>query len=367
MKNKGFTVVELIVSFCLVTAISIMLFQIIISLKELYISGDIKTTLLNKQGIMERKIYDDLNSNSLTSITSCGVSCLNFSFNNGDQKKLLIDVGANSLTYDTYSMKLIKGSYFGQVAFSNEENVGGLASNKNSILTITIPIESKLLPNENFGIQIVKSYKYGSISINNNLPISSATIVANSVTLPLNWIAEDEVGEPGYWLQILHQDNGYYFTSQEEFLKSKDAHKLSSLISLESFRSKNKKEEILNSIVDPKELEKETRNYQKGYFEFLLKYNTGVYSQFTQTSNFAFEEDLKGFHVFLVEQYMNGLNWKNSNLSFAYGQKTDENRYSIGVKTGNIKDALGNAASNMDLLIRVDEYISKYSLSNIQH
>jgi len=367
MKNKGFTVVELIVSFCLVTAISIMLFQIIISLKELYISGDIKTTLLNKQGIMERKMYDDLNSDTLTGITSCGVSCLKFTHNNGKEKKLLIDVASNTLIYDTYSMKLIKGSYFGQVSFENNENIGGLSTNKNSIFTINIPIESKLLPDENFGIHIVKSYRFGSITINNNLAIANATIVANGVSLPLSWIVEDEVGDSGYWLEILHQESGNYFATHEEFLKSKDIHKLSSLTSLETFRSNIKKEEILNSIIDPDILEKEKINYQKGYFEFLLKYNTGEYSQFAQTSNFSFEDDLAGAYLFQVETGMTGLHWKNTNNAFAYGQKDDETKFSVGVKTGAIKDALGTPATNMSLYIKVDEYITKYSLSNIIH
>ena len=59
--NKGFTIIELAVSFCLVAAVSITLLQLVLTLKEVYLSGDVKTTLLNKQGIMTKKIYDDLN------------------------------------------------------------------------------------------------------------------------------------------------------------------------------------------------------------------------------------------------------------------------------------------------------------------
>ena len=36
--NKGFTLIELAVSFCLAATISIMLLQLVLSLKEVYIS-----------------------------------------------------------------------------------------------------------------------------------------------------------------------------------------------------------------------------------------------------------------------------------------------------------------------------------------
>ena len=58
-KNKGFTVIETIVSFCLISVVSIMVLQIILSVRDLYIIGDVKTTMLVKQGIMVQKIQDD--------------------------------------------------------------------------------------------------------------------------------------------------------------------------------------------------------------------------------------------------------------------------------------------------------------------
>ena len=60
--NKGFTIIELAVSFVLVATISIVLLQLVLSLKSVYLEGDIKTTLLNKQGIMTKYIYDDINN-----------------------------------------------------------------------------------------------------------------------------------------------------------------------------------------------------------------------------------------------------------------------------------------------------------------
>ena len=80
MNKKGFTIIELGMSFCIVSAIAIVLFQLVVSIKDLYLAGNVKTTLLNKQGIMTKRINDDLVAYDLKKINSCGISCLEFSY-----------------------------------------------------------------------------------------------------------------------------------------------------------------------------------------------------------------------------------------------------------------------------------------------
>src|SRR5574344_2521347 len=170
MNKKGFTVIELIVSFTLVTVICIILFELIFSLKELYISGDIKTTLLNKQGIMIKKIYDDLSTDELSSITSCGVSCLDFTYPDG-KKRLLVDVAGNTLAYSDYTMKLIDGSYFDNLSFNINKKETTVVGSDDAEFSINIPIKSKFLSDEDFGIHIVKTYNQGSLEINNYITV----------------------------------------------------------------------------------------------------------------------------------------------------------------------------------------------------
>ena len=66
--KKGFTVVELIVSFSLVMVIVIFLFQIIISLKNLSTNSGVKTELLNKQSLISNEINKKLNNNEIISL-----------------------------------------------------------------------------------------------------------------------------------------------------------------------------------------------------------------------------------------------------------------------------------------------------------
>lgn len=144
MNKKGFTVVELMTTFALVTVISILLIKLTITLKEVYINGDIKTALLTKQGNMTDKIYKDLDENNLNSLTSCGKNCINFEYETGTKT---LKINKNILTYDNYSIKLGDGGYFGTVDISNYDSDIGYYFNLN------IPIYHKLVKG-NYGINI---------------------------------------------------------------------------------------------------------------------------------------------------------------------------------------------------------------------
>lgn len=395
--KKGFTVIELVVSFTLVSIISIILFELIFSLKELYVSGDIKTTLLNKQGIMTKKIYDDLNEDTLTEITSCGVSCLNFKYQN-EERKLFVDVGANTLTYGNYTMKLSEGSTFGQLSFSysNADNELNLKE-----FTLNIPIYTNLLEDD-FGIHIVKVYNPTDVVINNTLSIENAIITAN--TIDLNVRKDTSItGENTYWVKIFHQDHSdidlnskdAYFKDYNEFLKSNNTHKFSSLKSLEIFRinkdtkvkfkDNNNVLQEINLIEEAsknkteKEKKKIIEEYQNGYFELLLEYpeiSTANYNLWTQTNNFVTSSTLENIYTIdIVYQggtcKWNGLKYltnKNAN-QFVNGCQGDD-YFAIGTKKENttIKGPGGdysNEVNSVDLWVKADEYINKYSLSVI--
>lgn len=146
MHKKGFTVVELMTTFALISVISVLLIKLTITLKEIYINGDIKTALLTKQGNMTDKIYKDLKENKLVSITSCDINCVDFEYET-ITKKLKIDNDKKILTYDNYSIKLGDGGYFGTAHIDNYESDIGI------ILNLNIPIHHKLLKG-NYGINI---------------------------------------------------------------------------------------------------------------------------------------------------------------------------------------------------------------------
>ena len=56
MKNKGFTVVELITSFALTMVISVFLFEVLIDVKDIFIETSIKTNIEQKLAIISKNI-----------------------------------------------------------------------------------------------------------------------------------------------------------------------------------------------------------------------------------------------------------------------------------------------------------------------
>lgn len=375
MKKNGFTVVELIVSFSLVTAIAIILFQLIFSLKELYVSGDVKTTLLNKQGIMTKKINEDLENKTLLAINSCGVSCLTFEYTEGNVE-LLVDVAANTVTYDNYTMKLSEGSGFGNLSFTYQEN-GSSLDKSDSLFNLNIPIISKFF-DDDFGIHIIKLYRNSEMSINKTIPLSSATIVANKVPLRLNTTTEED-NSTATWANILHQDKGSNFSTFEEFLKSTNGSKKSSLKSLEVFRSINKTDSLKNqenyNSLNDKEKKRMDENYQNGYLEFLLDYSNnlslGNYNQWAQTSNFTTQKNLtNAVNIDTIYnnsscKWLNGIKYNENKQKLAYANGCYGDYFAIGVTGSNKLLGSDKEVNTVDLWIRADEYIKKHALSTI--
>lgn len=415
MNKKGFTVVELCVSFSLVSIIAIMLFNLIFSLKELYVSGDIKTTLLNKQGIMTKKIYEDLNNRYLKQITACGISCLNFVYSDGTAK-FLIDVGANSITYDDYTMKLNDGTKIGQVGFKSSTSITRDNSDNNAVLSLDIPITTNLLENDDFGIHIVKLYDYKTININNNLAFENATIIANGITLELNNIKDEwtisnvvkdgkkeisvstdddqtENNNAPIFARIFHQKNGEYFDSYDNLLKSEKIEnneivKLSSLKSLEAFRSSSKNGEIkeaYDEVLNDKDKEKLQADFQNGYFELIIDYpniENGVgilqnYNRWIQTSNFSNNKDLiQSINIDTVYKGINDTNkWIGglkyfSEKNYYISGSNNASTFSIASKNENAKLIVPNndeekEVEYVDIWVRANDYIKKYSLVNL--
>ena len=373
--NKGFTLVEVAVSFALVATISIVLLQLVLSLKEVYLSGDVKTTLLNKQGIMTKNIYDDLNKKTLNSITSCGLSCLTFTYSDSTVKNLIVDPGNKTIKYGDYTLQIDKSSFFGNLRVNVDESQQALASDDDSLISIHIPVISKLINNEDFGFNIIKPYNRAATSINITKDIASTDVTLSGINTKLTVIDEDSSKVKGIFAKLLRQTKNNYFGSDyNNFIKNSNANTFSTLISLPAFKMTLDKENVINNLSTQSLSEQEKREikqaYQDGYYSLLLNYNDKALSShdyywWYQTNNIASKEPLKGFYVGFENGIApNGLTYnKTGNYwSNIVGQNTN-----LGVKSGNILDFSGNTANSVDLYIDAREYICKYTLTNVTY
>ncbi len=143
--NKGFSIIELIVSFSICIIVVVVLFQIVVVLKEVYEKSSVKTVLLNKQNIIVNLIYEDILDKGLNSVASCGDYCITFKFTNNTSKNLSYSEPNKSISYGDYNNPVISGSTINKaVIFTNNE-----------VISVYMPISHKLFSNSDFGIHIV--------------------------------------------------------------------------------------------------------------------------------------------------------------------------------------------------------------------
>lgn len=164
-KKNGFTLVELIVSISLTMIVVIILFEIIVILKDLFQSSSIKTELLNKKSIIVEKIYSDTNDGLVIKIEQCGDYCVDFTTNEGSTKRLIIDKENLVIGYGDYNIKLSEGYSIGNITITNDVTTYISNENNNGIFKIKIPIYSTVTNDDDLGIDIVFTYNSANISV----------------------------------------------------------------------------------------------------------------------------------------------------------------------------------------------------------
>ena len=370
--NKGFTLIELAISFCIISTISILLFQILISIKDLYLEGNLKTTFLNKQGIMTRKIYEDFEEYNITSMTSCGLQCLTFNFTSktdGSTKSANLEVDPFNMliTYDSYSIEYTNGSTIGKIIV--DYNSTGTDQN---ILKIKIPVYNTLIDGD-YGLNLVTPYE-ATASISNTITVANANIEIDGMSIDIEKrLVSGTTYHDGYWGRIFYHniDNGNnLFTSKEEFLKNNETNKYSALFILDL--------DIFKGEFDT--------NPGTSYYSFLLYYPTssfGIneYNKWLQPNNFI-SEDLVDNNSDLTEITWNGGGTWNTGFDkldesdscgyvSAFAGSNPSCYLVLGAKKaigGNIllRDDLGEYTSqDVELWLRVDSYTNDYTLSEI--
>lgn len=231
MNKKGFTTVELVVSFTLVSIIVFFLLEIIFVLKDLYVSSGIKTKLLTKQAVLSENLNDDFTSLQLIYASKCSEAdanydkevCINFGFKNV-QKQLIVDRENNSITWGNLKTVLINGSEIGNIKISKETLVNvNDATTLNGILSIDIPIYHKLVEKENFGIKINYQYNSNVVSLS-NINVSDIVDAEKKIYL----INDEDIK----FKDVDYIDSGYYVVDNTSGTVITDQTELDNLVKI---------------------------------------------------------------------------------------------------------------------------------------
>lgn len=169
MNKKGFTVIELITSFSLSAIIIILLFNIVLNIKNIYSTSAIKTEMLIKQATLSRKMNNIITGNNIKSYSECSQEnyeiCYEFDHIDGNKYYLLINKTNGTISFNNYIYKLDSNSYIENVILDEESIDNVIGDNNNSLLYIKIYIYNKGLGKENYGINLVYPYNSNNFNI----------------------------------------------------------------------------------------------------------------------------------------------------------------------------------------------------------
>lgn|SRR5574344_302890 len=144
MNKKGFTLVEVLVSFSLVAVISIFLFQIIFILHNLYVEKGIKTELYvdtsNISNVINKDIYNyNEKGYYIKTLTKVSDTEVDITFSNNEFKKLVIYPDELKVSYASSDYKVLNGSTMGNIELYYNY-LPNTSLNKNGVGYIKIPI-----------------------------------------------------------------------------------------------------------------------------------------------------------------------------------------------------------------------------------
>lgn len=214
--KKGFTVIEFALAFVLLSIIVILLFQVIVIIKELYISALLRTKLLTKQAVIVERLYEDLFSEELTMVSKNADDSINFKLSDGTTKVFSYNRETNILKYGDFTTKLVEGSTFGNISITSETVLGVTETTNNSILRITLPIYNSLIPQEDFGINMIYQYNNRVVSVNaidvvDNIDATKTIYLTGSSDM-VTFVGM-EYEEPGFY--VLNQDGSTMYNDPE--------------------------------------------------------------------------------------------------------------------------------------------------------
>lgn len=163
MNKKGFTIIELVVSFSLTMVVVLVLFEIVLVLKDLFEVSGLKSELLNKQSLITQKLYEDINENNIYSIQQCGDYCLTFTFNDNTTKELEIDKENLTFKYGNLVVAFPQTTLFGNIIFETISTTSQSANS--SIFRINVPISSSLVSDMTYNIDISMLYDSTQLTV----------------------------------------------------------------------------------------------------------------------------------------------------------------------------------------------------------
>lgn len=161
MNKNGFTLLELLTSLTLTSIVCILMFQVIFTLKDIYVDDAAKTEMLIKKSNIIEEMNSTFKSNPITSIRYCDngdINCFKFNLEGDLSYELSLNRELKNIKFGDYTVKLSESAeiydnldicYYSETSASN--------SVYDTFIKIRIPIKDNVLE-EKIDVNVIYQY-----------------------------------------------------------------------------------------------------------------------------------------------------------------------------------------------------------------
>lgn len=173
--NKGFTLVEVLVSLSLVAVIAIFLFQIIYLLRDIYVEKAVKSELYiessNLSNVINKEIVTKENDNVYVKlINKKSDDEVAITYSDNTKTSIKINRENHTISFGNYNIKVLSKADIGNMEVYYNYEIVDL--DKNGVCNIKIPITHKDYPND-FGVIVTYRYDSSKTTVNGDISLSS--------------------------------------------------------------------------------------------------------------------------------------------------------------------------------------------------
>lgn len=164
MNKKGFTVIELLTTFLLITVVASLLIVISNSLNKVYLSSSIKTELYYKQSIISKELNESFLKHPVIEIKKCENidNCIELIYSDLTTQTIKIE---NDLVYiGNKTYELVKNSIVDNISMDIIYSPIPHLYKSDAIFNIKIPISYKNLDGD-FGINLVYQFNRSVVQV----------------------------------------------------------------------------------------------------------------------------------------------------------------------------------------------------------
>lgn len=163
MNKKGFTTIELIASFSIAMVILIVLFNVVLIMKDSYQNLNGETELLVQKDNLSYTINKKLRDKNLIQLTTCDdtVNCYLFNYDDATYDKLIYDKDKNIITFDDYTFEISDSITASEIKIS-EYYDDTTSTLYNGYFIIHIPLEYN---KKDYSIKIINQFNTDNLVI----------------------------------------------------------------------------------------------------------------------------------------------------------------------------------------------------------